>query len=100
MRLWIEAPGEVDAFTGKPTNYHLATVKSVESGRLVLTAPLKFAVPAKTSIRDADGPNLIELRGACEDILIRNLQLFSSIGMTALPAERSASAAPQRLPVR
>jgi len=32
------------------------------------------------------------------DILIRNLQLFSSIGMTALPAERSASAAPQLPP--
>jgi DNA-directed RNA polymerase subunit alpha len=32
------------------------------------------------------------------DILIRNLQLFSSIGMTALPAERSSSAAPQLPP--
>jgi DNA-directed RNA polymerase subunit alpha len=32
------------------------------------------------------------------DILIRNLQLFSSIGMTALPAERSSSTTPQLPP--
>ncbi len=75
MRLWIEAPGEVDSFTKKPTNYHLATVKSVEPAKILLIAPLKFPVPAGTSIRDADAANLVEIKGASENILVRNLTL-------------------------
>ena len=75
MRLWIEAPGAVDKFTKKPTNYHLATVKSIEQGKILLSTPLKFPVPAKTSIRDADAANLIEIRGTSENILLRNLTL-------------------------
>jgi parallel beta-helix repeat protein len=50
-------------------------VKSVENDRLTLAAPLKFPVPAMTLIRDADAANLIELRGTCEDVIIRNLTL-------------------------
>jgi hypothetical protein len=75
MKLWIEAPGPLDKFTKKPRNYHLATVKSVEQGKLLLAAPLKFPVPAKTQIRDAEAANLIEIRGASENILLRNLTL-------------------------
>jgi hypothetical protein len=75
MRLWIEAPGPIDKFTKKPRNYHLATVKSVEQDKLVLKEALTFPVPAKTQIRDADAANLLEIRGATEDILIRNVTL-------------------------
>lgn len=75
MRLWIEAPGAVDKFTKKPANYHLATVKTVEPGRILLTEPLRYAVPAKTYIRDADAANLIEIRGKSDGILLANLTL-------------------------
>lgn len=75
MRLWIEAPGAVDKFTQKPTNYHIATVKAVEATKILLTEPLKYAVPAKTHIRDADAANLIEIRGKTEGVLLRNLTL-------------------------
>lgn len=75
MRLWIEAPGAVDKFTKQPTNYHIATVKAAEAGKIVLTAPLKYAVPAKTHIRDADAANLIEIRGKSDGILLRSLTL-------------------------
>lgn len=75
MKLWIEAPGPMDKFTKKPRNYHLATVKSVEQGKILLATPLGFAVPAKTQIRDAEAANLIEIRGASEKILLRNLTL-------------------------
>jgi hypothetical protein len=75
MRLWIEAPGPMDKFTKKPRNYHLAKVKAVEEGKLILAEPLQFPVPVKTMIRDADAANLIEIRGASEDILLRNVTL-------------------------
>lgn len=75
MRLWIEAPGEVDKFTKKPTNYHLAKVKAVEKDRILLEAPLKFPVPIGTQIRDADAANLVEIRGTSEQIMLRNLTL-------------------------
>jgi hypothetical protein len=75
MKLWIEAPGPMDKFTKKPRNYHLATVKSVEGGKILLSAPLQYPVPAKTMIRDSEAANLIEIRGASEDILLRNLTL-------------------------
>jgi hypothetical protein len=75
MKLRIEAPGAVDSFTKKPTNYHLANVKAVEKDKLLLEEPLKFAVPAKTTIRDADAANLFEIRGASENVTIRNLTL-------------------------
>jgi hypothetical protein len=75
MQLRIEAPGAVDAFTKKPTNYHLAVVKSVEKDMLLLTAPLNFAVPAETTIRHADAANVFEIRGATENITIRNLTI-------------------------
>ena len=75
MQLRILAPGAVDAFTKKPTNYHLAVVKSVEKDKLVLVAPLKYAVPAKTPIRHADAANIFEIRGASENVTIRNLTL-------------------------
>lgn len=75
MQLRIEAPGAVDSFTKQPTNYHLAKVKAVEKDKLLLETPLKFPVPAKTTIRDADAANLFEIRGASENVTIRNLTL-------------------------
>ncbi len=75
MRLRIEAPGDVDAFTKKPTNFHIATVKTAEKDRLMLEAPLKHDVPAGTTIRDADAANLFEIRGASENVVIKNLTL-------------------------
>ncbi len=39
-----------------------------------------------------------EALGKAADILVRHLSLFSTIGMTALPAERAASSAPQLPP--
>jgi len=75
MRLKIEADGEMDSFTKKPKPYHLAMVKAVEKDTLQLDAPLKFAVPDGTMIRHEDAPNLIEVRGACEDVYIEKLTL-------------------------
>jgi len=75
MRLRIEADGEVEAFTKKPKPYLLAVVKTVEAGKITLTEALKFPVPAGTLIRHEDAPNLIEMRGKCEDVLIGKLTL-------------------------
>ncbi len=75
MRLWIEADGERDAFTGKPKPYQLAVLKAAEDARFVLEAPLKFPVPAGTFIRHADAPNLIEIRGVSEDVQLDGLVL-------------------------
>ncbi len=75
MRLKIEADGELDSFTKKPRPYHLAIVKAVENETLQLEAPLKFPIPADTMIRHEDAPNLIEIRGASEDVLIEKLTL-------------------------
>ena len=75
MRLKIEADGELDSFTKKPRPYHLAIVKAVENETLQLEAPLKFPIPTDTMIRHEDAPNLIEIRGASEDVLIEKLTL-------------------------
>ncbi len=75
MQLHIEADGEIDSFTNKPKPYVLAMVKSVEAKSIVLKQPLKFPVPAKALMRDANAPNLIEIRGKTEGIHIEKLTL-------------------------
>ncbi|WP_038160578.1 right-handed parallel beta-helix repeat-containing protein [Verrucomicrobium sp. BvORR106] len=75
MQLHIEAPGDLDSFTKKPKPHHLAIIKSVSADRLELAAPLKHPVPAGTQLRHADAPNLIEIRGASEQVLIENLTI-------------------------
>lgn len=75
MRLHIETEGEIETFTGKPRPYVLAAVKAIEGKTLVLTEPLRFPVPAGRLIRHADAPNLIEIRGASEDVRIEKLTL-------------------------
>lgn len=75
MRLKIEADGEIDSFTKKPKPYHLAKVKAVEQDVLQLESALKFPVPEGTMIRHEDAPNLIEVRGTCEDVRIEKLTL-------------------------
>jgi hypothetical protein len=75
MRLKIEADGELDSFTKKPKPYHLAIVKAVEKAAIQLDAPLKFPIPDGTMIRHEDAPNLIEIRGASEDVLLEKLTL-------------------------
>jgi hypothetical protein len=75
MQLHIESPGDLDSFTKKPKPHHLAVIKSVTADRLELVAPLKHPVPAGTQLRHADAPNLIEIRGASEQILIENLTI-------------------------
>ncbi|WP_395746035.1 right-handed parallel beta-helix repeat-containing protein [Prosthecobacter sp.] len=73
MRLKIEADGELDTFTKRPRPYHNARVKSVGPRSIELDAPLKFAVPPDTMIRHEDAPNLIEIRGASEEVRIEKL---------------------------
>lgn len=75
MRINIEADGEINAFTQKPTPYLLAWIKEVQDGKLVLREALKYRVPAGTVIRDEDAPNLIEIRGASESVEIAGLTL-------------------------
>jgi hypothetical protein len=75
MRLKIEADGELDSFTKKPRPYHLAIVKAVEKETIQLESALKFPVPDSTMIRHEDAPNIIEIRGASEDVLIEKLTL-------------------------
>jgi len=75
MRLRIEADGEIEPFTKKPRPYHLAVVKTVGEDVIHLAAPLKFPVPDGTMIRHEDAPNLIEIRGASEDVHIGKLTL-------------------------
>lgn len=75
MRLKIEADGETDSFTKKPRPYHLAVVKAVEAGGILLEQPLKFPVPPGTMLRHEDAANLIEVRGASEDVRIEKLTL-------------------------
>ena len=73
--LHIDAPGEVDAFTKKPKPYVLAVVSAVEGRMIKLKEPLKFPIPAEAMIRDERAPNLIEVRGASEGVLIEKLTL-------------------------
>jgi hypothetical protein len=75
MRLKIEADGELDSFTKKPKPFHIAIVKTVEKDAIALEAALKFPVPDGTLIRHEDAPNLIEIRGASEDVRIEKLTL-------------------------
>lgn len=75
MRLKIEADGELDSFTQKPRPYHLAIVKAVEKEAIQLESALKFPIPDGTLMRHEDAPNLIEIRGASEDVLIEKLTL-------------------------
>lgn len=75
MRLRIESEGDLESFTKKPKPFHNAMVKAVEKGALVLEAALKFPVPDGTMIRHEDAPNLIEVRGASEQVLIEKLTL-------------------------
>ncbi len=75
MRLHIEADGELDSFTKKPKPFVIAHIQEVKEGVLVLKEPLAFPMPEGAVIRDADAPNLIEIRGACEGIEIANLTL-------------------------
>jgi Right handed beta helix region len=75
MQIQIEADGDQDSFTHKPKPYQLATIAAVEPAALLLTAALRQPVPAGTLARDAQAPNLIELRGACESITIDKLCL-------------------------
>ncbi|MGV3659350.1 MAG: right-handed parallel beta-helix repeat-containing protein [Prosthecobacter sp.] len=73
MRLKIEADGDLDDFTKKPKPFHGAIVKAVGKEALLLEAPLKHPVPDGTLIRHEDGPNMIEVRGASEDVRIEKL---------------------------
>ena len=75
MLLHIEAEGELDSFTKKPKPYVLAEVKTIEGMVIHLKDPLKFPVPAQALIRDERAPNLIEVRGASEDVIIEKLTL-------------------------
>lgn len=75
MRLKIEADGELDSFTQKPRPFHLAIVKTVEKDTILLESALKFPIPDGTLIRHEDAPNLIEIRGASEDVRIEKLTL-------------------------
>ncbi len=75
MRLKIEADGELDSFTKKPKPFHIAIVKAVDKDAIQLEAALKFPVPEGTMIRHEDAPNLIEIRGASEDVRIEKLTL-------------------------
>jgi hypothetical protein len=75
MRLKLECDGELDSFTKKPKPFQLAIVKAVEQDAIQLEAPLKFPVPDSTMIRHEDAPNLIEVRGASEDVRIEKLTI-------------------------
>ena len=56
MRLHLDADGPPDAFTKKPRNYVLATVKAVAGDRVTLSAPLTHPVPEGTAMRHEDAP--------------------------------------------
>lgn len=75
MLLHIETEGELDSFTKKPKPYVLAEVKVLEGMAIRLKEPLKFRVPAQALIRDERAPNLIEVRGASENVRIEKLTL-------------------------
>lgn len=75
MRLHLEADGAMDAFTKKPKPFVLAVVAEVQEGRLRLKEALAFPIPAGTVIRHEDAPNLIEIRGASDQVEIANLTL-------------------------
>ena len=73
--LQIRAPGSVDAFSGKAKPTFFTKLAKVEADRLVLAAPLTFPVPAKTQVVNENAPNLFEVRGSSENIVIEGLTL-------------------------
>lgn len=90
MRLKIEADGEIDSFTKKPKPYQLAMIAVADGSRLTLEAPLKFPIPAGTHLRHEDAPNLLEIRGAGEDIRIENLTMDGGLTPGAPPVRGHA----------
>ena len=66
MRLRIEVPGE-------RASPQLAFVDSIEGDTIKISAPLPFAIPAGTLLRDDNAPNAIEITGACENITLEKL---------------------------
>lgn len=75
MVLHIEAEGAIDSFTKKPKPYVTAVLEKVAEGEFSLRAPLAFPIPVGAVIRHADAPNLIDIKGAVEEIEIANLTL-------------------------
>ena len=75
LQIQIEADGEIDSFTKKPKPYQLAVIERIEEGTLVLKEALKFGVPSATMLRDAQAPNLIEVRGKSDAVSIEKLTL-------------------------
>ena len=64
MKLRVEKHGDV-----------VLEIKAAGDKQIELTKPLTFPCPAGTVLRDADTPNLFEIRGACESIRIDKLTL-------------------------
>jgi hypothetical protein len=75
MQLQIGAGGEMDAFTRKPKPSVLAVVKEIVNDAILIEKPLSHPVPAGAMIRDANAANLIEVRGASDDVRIEKLTL-------------------------
>lgn len=73
LRLRIMARGAVDSFSGQQKPSFYINLARVDGDRLVLAKPLEFSVPAGTQIMNEDAPNLIEVRGASEDIVFEDL---------------------------
>ncbi|MCD6049429.1 MAG: Pectate lyase superfamily protein [Verrucomicrobia bacterium] len=79
LRLRVMAPEETNSFTGKPTPHFTVTVASVKGDTVMLKEPAKFPAPAHTRAWDEDDPNLFEIRGDSERIIIENLELEGSL---------------------
>ncbi len=74
MKLEIHAPGPIEPHTGRPRPTFVAPMDRAGDGRLVMAGPLPYPVPAGTLIRDANAPNLIDIRGG-GDLTIEDLEL-------------------------
>jgi hypothetical protein len=74
MKLELHAAGPVEPHTGRPRPTFVATMDRAEPARLVMAGPLPYPVPAGTLIRDANAPNLIDIRGG-EDLTFEDLEL-------------------------
>lgn len=75
LRLRVKAPGEINSFTGKPTPEFRVLVESVTGSKVKLKAPLLYQAEAGTRVWNEDEPNLLEFKGACENIVIEHLTL-------------------------
>ncbi len=73
--LRVLAPGAVDAFTGRPTNYFLARIAALEPGRIRWAEPLPYEVREGTRMLLLDSPNLFDIGRGCEGIHIADLTL-------------------------